>query len=155
MNPKLNFPKKENPNEIKVMLVDDDSFILNMYKVKFEHVGFDFKLASNGQEALDIAHSGYVPDVLLIDVIMPVMGGIEFLEKIRAENIYEHVPIVMLTNQSQAQDIDVARKLGVHSYIVKATTIPSEIVDEIKHMFGIPVTPPTNDISQSDTTTHI
>ena len=68
---------------------------------------------------------------------MPVMGGIEFLEKIRAQHLFEHVPIVMLTNQSQAQDIDNARKLGVHSYIVKATTIPSEIVDEIKIMFGL------------------
>lgn len=143
MNPTLSFPKKEKPSDIKVMLVDDDHFILNMYKVKFEHVGFDFKMASNGKEALDLARSGYVPDVLFVDVIMPVMGGIEFLETLRAEKLFEHVPIVMLTNQSQAQDIDTARKLGVHSYIVKATTIPSEIVDEVKNMFGLPVTPIT------------
>ena len=68
---------------------------------------------------------------------MPVMGGIEFLETIRAEKLFEHVPIVVLTNQSQAHDIDVARKLGVKSYIVKATTVPSEIVDEVNKMFNL------------------
>ncbi len=140
MNPTLSFTKKEKASDIKVMLVDDDYFILNMYKVKFEHVGFQYKLANNGKEALEIARSGYVPDVLFVDMIMQVMGGIDFLETLRAEKLYEHVPIVMLTNQSQAQDIDTARKLGVHSYIVKATTIPSEIVEEIKNMFGLPTT---------------
>lgn len=137
MNPTLTFGKKEKPGDIKVMIVDDDHFILNMYKIKFEKCGFDLKLASNGQEALDIARSGYVPDVLFIDVIMPVMGGIEFLETIRSEKLFEHVPIVVLTNQSQAHDIDVARKLGIHSYVVKATTIPSEIVDEVNKMFNL------------------
>lgn len=137
MNQTLVFNKKEKPSDVKVMIVDDDHFILNMYKIKFEKCGFDLKLATNGQEALDIARSGYVPDVLFVDVIMPVMGGIEFLEKIRAEKLFEQVPIVVLTNQSQSHDIDVARKLGVHSYIVKATTIPSEIVDEVNKMFNL------------------
>lgn len=137
MNPTLSFDTKEKPADVKVMIVDDDHFILNMYKIKFEKCGFDLKLATNGKEALDIARSGYVPDVLFIDVIMPVMGGIEFLETIRAENLFTHVPIVVLTNQSQAHDIDVARKLGIHSYVVKATTIPSEIVDEVNKMFNL------------------
>ena len=135
--------KKEKPSDVKVMLVDDDHFIVNMYKIKFEHVGFECKMAANGKEALEIARSGYVPDVLFVDVIMPVMGGIELLETLRAEKLFENVPIVMLTNQSQAQDIDSARKLGVHSYIVKATTIPSEIVDEIEEMFGLKSSTPT------------
>ncbi len=139
MNPILSFPKKDKSGDVKVMFVDDDHFILNMYKVKFEHVGFDYKFASNGKEALDIIQTGYTPDVLFVDAIMPVMGGIEFLENVRAQKLLEHVPIIMLTNQSQAQDIDTARKLGVHSYIVKATTIPSEIVEEIKKMFNLPV----------------
>ncbi|MES2623269.1 MAG: response regulator [Patescibacteria group bacterium] len=137
MNPTLTFSKKEKPQDVKVMIVDDDHFILNMYRIKFEHCGFDLKLASNGQEALDIARGGYVPDVLFIDVIMPVMGGIEFLETIRKEKLFEHVPVVVLTNQSQAHDIDVARKLGIHSYIVKATTVPSDIVEEVNKMFNL------------------
>lgn len=125
------------PKDIKVMIIDDDAFILNMYKIKFTKEGFTPTLAVNGKEALDIAHSGFVPDVLFVDLIMPIMGGIEFLETIRKEKIYENVPIIVLTNQSQITDIDAAKRLGVRSYIVKATTIPSEIVDEVKKIFNI------------------
>ncbi len=125
------------PKDIKVMIVDDDAFILNMYKIKFTKEGFTPTLATNGKEALDIAHSGFVPDVLFIDLIMPIMGGMEFLETIRKEKIYENVPIIVLTNQSQVSDIDAAKNLGVRSYIVKATTIPSEIVDEVRKLFNI------------------
>ena len=127
----------KDPKDIKVMIVDDDSFILGMYTIEFTKEGFNPSLATNGQEALDIARSGFVPDVLFIDLIMPVMGGIEFLETIRKEKIYENVPIMVLTNQSQVTDIDAAKKLGVKSYIVKATTIPSEIVDEVRKMFDL------------------
>ena len=137
MNPQLPIDTKEKTSDVKVMIVDDDHFILNMYKVKFEHAGFNITTAANGQEALDIARSGYVPDVLLIDIIMPVMGGIEFLQLIRAEKLFQQVPIIVLSNQSQSTDISEAMQLGVKSYIVKATTIPSEIVEEIKNMFGI------------------
>jgi CheY-like chemotaxis protein len=146
MNPQLTIDPKEKASDVKVMIVDDDHFILNMYKIKFEHAGFDIKTASNGQEALDIARSGYVPHVLLIDIIMPVMGGIEFLNHIREEKLFEHVPIIVLSNQSQSSDISDAMKLGVKSYIVKATTIPSEIVDEIKNMFGIAADTPSEPV---------
>ncbi|MEN9604938.1 MAG: hypothetical protein RJB39_623 [Candidatus Parcubacteria bacterium] len=142
MNPQLTIDPKAKPSDTKVMIVDDDHFILNMYKIKFEHAGFDIKTAANGQEALDIAHTGYVPHVLLVDILMPVMGGIEFLQHIREEKLFEHVPIIVLSNQSQSTDISEAMKLGVKSYIVKATTVPSEIVEEIKNMFSLPATPP-------------
>lgn len=138
MNPQLTIDPKTKPDDINVMIVDDDHFILNMYKIKFEHVGFKVKTAANGQEALDVARSGYTPDVLLIDILMPVMGGVEFLQHIREEKLFEHVPIIVLSNQSQSTDISEAMKWGVKTYIVKATTVPSEIVEEIKNMFSLP-----------------
>ncbi len=138
MNPQLTIDPKAKASDIKVMIDDDDHFILNMYKIKFEHAGFDIKTAANGKEALDIARTGYVPHVLLVDILMPVMGGIEFLQHIREEKLFEHVPIIVLSNQSQSTDISEALKLGVKSYIVKATTVPSEIVEEIKNMFSLP-----------------
>ena len=107
------------PKDIKVMIVDDDSFILNMYKIKFTKEGFIPTLATNGKEALDIVRGGFVPDVLFVDLIMPIMGGMEFLQTIRAEKLLENTPIIGLTNQSQVSDIDAAKNLGVRSYIVK------------------------------------
>ena len=137
MNPQIIINPKDKAEQVQVMIVEDDHLILNMYKTKCELTGFSVKIASNGQEALDIARSGYVPDVLLIDIIMPVMGGLDFLKHIREESLFEHVPIIVLSNQSQSTDISDAMKLGVKTYIVKATTVPSEIVDEVKNMFGI------------------
>ncbi len=123
--------------DIKVMIIDDDSFILNMYKIKFTKEGFTPTLATNGKEGLDIIKNGFTPDILFVDLIMPIMGGIEFLENIRKEKLLENIPIIVLTNQSQVSDIDAAKNLGVKSYIVKATTIPSEIVDEVRKIFNL------------------
>jgi CheY-like chemotaxis protein len=123
--------------DIKVMIIDDDTFILNMYKIKFTKEGFNPTLATNGQEALDIIHGGFIPDIVFVDLIMPIMGGIEFLENIRKEKLIPNTPIMVLTNQSQVSDIDTAKNLGVKSYIVKATTIPSEIVDEVRKLFNL------------------
>lgn len=147
MNPQLTIEPKSKASDIKVMIVDDDHFILNMYKIKFEHAGFNIKTAADGKDALDIARSGYVPDVLLIDILMPVMGGLEFLEHIREEKLFEHVPIIVLSNQSQSTDISAAMKWGVKSYIVKATTVPSEIVDEVKNMFSLHTTSTDGEIN--------
>lgn len=139
MNPQYTIKLKSKSSEVQVMIVDDDHFILNMYKLKFEHEGFNVKTATNGQEALDLAHSGYVPDILLVDIIMPVMNGLEFLQHLRDENLFTEVPIIVLSNQSQSSDINEAMKYGVKSYIVKATTIPSEIVDEVKRLFNLAI----------------
>lgn len=143
MNPQLIIEPKVKSSDVNVMIVDDDHFILNMYKIKFEHAGFNVKTAADGKEALDMARAGYTPDVLLIDILMPVMGGLEFLQHIREEKLFEHVPIIVLSNQSQSTDISEAMKWGIKSYIVKATTVPSEIVDEIKNMFSLPTTEAT------------
>jgi CheY-like chemotaxis protein len=98
--------------DIKVMIIDDDTFILNMYKIKFTKEGFNPTLATNGQEALDIIHGGFVPDVVFVDLIMPIMGGMEFLENIRKENLIPNTPIMVLTNQSQVSDIDTAKNVA-------------------------------------------
>lgn len=129
--------EQKTAKDIKVMIIDDDAFILNMYKVKFTKEGFVPTLASNGKEALDIIKEGFTPDVLFVDLIMPVMGGIEFLQTVRQEGLCKNIPIIVLTNQSQVSDIDQAKNLGVKSYIVKATTIPSEIVDEVRKIFNL------------------
>jgi CheY-like chemotaxis protein len=115
----------------KVLLVDDDSFLLNMYSLKFGKSGFDVSVAQNGEEALKKLQDGYVPDVILLDIIMPGMDGIQLLSEIRKSSLAPDATIVMLTNQSETADIDKAKALNVNGYIVKATTIPSEVVQDV------------------------
>jgi CheY-like chemotaxis protein len=115
----------------KIMIVDDDKFLLNMYSIKFANNKFDVTLAGDGKVAIDKLKEGYEPDVILMDVVMPVMDGIEALAVIRADGLAKHAAIMVLSNQGQPSDIEKAKSYNVDGYIVKATSIPSEIVTEV------------------------
>ena len=115
--------------QYNIFIVDDDKFLLEMYRKKFEKNGCEVELAIGAQEALDKLRGGSKPDVLVLDIIMPGMDGLELLELIRKENLASGV-VVMLTNEGNTAKIEKAKTLGVAGYIVKATSIPSEVVDE-------------------------
>ncbi len=119
----------------KILIIDDDKFLLNMYSMKFEKNGFEVKVAVGGVDALEILKNDYKPDILLMDLIMPVMDGFTMYETIKKENLAPGALAVMLTNQGLVSDINRAKELGVHGYIVKATTIPSEVVDEVIEIY--------------------
>ncbi len=120
----------------KIFIIDDDAFLLNMYSMKFEKNGFETKVAGNGADAIEILRNGYKPDVLITDLIMPTMDGFSMYEVVKKENLAQGALVVMLTNQGTASDIDRAKALGINSFIVKATTIPSEVVEEVKALLS-------------------
>jgi len=123
-------------NKKKILIVDDDKFLLNMYSIKFAKNNFDVKVASSGTDALGILREGYKPDILLLDLIMPSMDGFLLYETIKKEKLALGVLTIMLTNQGLSSDINRAKELGVHGYIVKATTIPSEVVEEVINIYN-------------------
>ena len=113
-----------------VLLVDDDKFLLDMYKKKFEEVVAEIHVAVGAEDALAKLHEGLTPDILILDIIMPNMDGLELLAEIRKEKLVPNAVVIMLTNESDKAKIEKAKELGVKGYIVKATSIPSEVVDE-------------------------
>ncbi|HEY9584155.1 MAG TPA: response regulator [Candidatus Paceibacterota bacterium] len=115
----------------KVLLVDDDQFLLNMYSMKFKKSGYEVDAASSGSNALEKLRSGGIYDVIIFDVVMPTMDGFEFAETVRKEKLVPGAALVALTNQGQAEDIERGKKVGVDGYIVKASAVPSEVVNEI------------------------
>ena len=127
-------PPKQNQ---KVLIVDDDKFLLNMYSVKFQKFGFEVDTATSGQDALTKLREGNTPDVMLLDVVMPSMDGIEFLENVRKEKLASNAVVIILSNQNQSADIERAKNLGIASYIVKASSIPSEVVAEVIRVMGV------------------
>ncbi|HVS79854.1 MAG TPA: response regulator [Candidatus Paceibacterota bacterium] len=118
----------------KMLLVDDDQFLLNMYSLKFGKNGYDVTAISNPQEALTKLREGLSPDVIVLDIIMPGIDGLQVLQTIRDEKLASNAAVVMLTNQGDG--IERAKKLGVAGYIVKATTIPSEVVKEVSDIMA-------------------
>lgn len=117
-----------------VLLVDDDKFLLDMYTLKFKESGCTVEAISDPTKALDKLRQGSSPNIVLLDVVMPGMTGFEFLEKARAENLAKGATFIMLTNQGQQEDIDKATSLGAAGYIIKASSIPSEV---LKKAIGI------------------
>ena len=116
----------------KILIIDDDEFLLDMYAVKFREAGFDVDVASSGGDALDKIKNGYMPDVILLDLVMPGMDGFDFLKTVKDGKLTPHAKIVILTNLGQKEDIDKGIKLGAKDYIIKAHHTPSEVVNKIK-----------------------
>jgi two-component system, OmpR family, alkaline phosphatase synthesis response regulator PhoP len=116
-------------SNIKILLIDDDKFLLDMYSLKFKKAGLEIDTSSTSTGALEKIRDNSEYNILLLDIIMPGMDGIELLGKIRQEKLAPKAAVIMLTNQ--ADDVEKARALGVDGYIIKATTIPSEVVDQV------------------------
>lgn len=124
-----------------LLIVDDDSFLLDMYSIRFSQAGFFVETAMNASVALDKLRNGLVPDVMLLDVVMPSVDGFELLEQINTENLIPKTIKIYLSNLSQEQDLARGKSLGAASYIVKANSTPSEVlthVVEVMNAHGIP-----------------
>ncbi len=120
---------------MNILFVDDDKFLLDMYSLKFTKNGFNVRTAEGGEDALKIINNGFEPDILLVDVVMPGMDGVEFITTVRKDSLAKDAVVIMLTNQGLADDIARAKKLNVDGYIIKATTIPSEVLSEVNRIY--------------------
>lgn len=119
----------------KVLIVDDDKFLIDMYALKFTKKGYEVNTSLNGSDALTKLRDGYVPDVIVCDIIMPVMDGLKFLENMRAEKLAPKAAVVVLSNQGQHEDIENAQAFNIDGYIIKALTIPSEVIDQVDTVY--------------------
>lgn len=115
----------------KILLVDDDKFLVDMYTVKFREANFDIIPAFSGEEAMDRLKEGADPDVVIFDIIMPGMSGLDFINAVRENKLALRAAFIVLSNQGQRSDIEEAKKLGIDGYIVKANTIPSEVLEQV------------------------
>lgn len=116
----------------RVYLVDDDRFLLDLYAVKFKNAGHEVTVFGGGEELLTALRKSDTPapDAILLDLIMPGMGGFEALEAIRKEDLAKSTKIIILSNQGQDSDIERAKQLAADGYIIKASAIPSEVFAE-------------------------
>ena len=118
----------------KILIVDDDTFLLDMYALNFSTAGFDVSTALGAMPALEKLHSGYVPEIIVTDIVMPVMDGFEMLEKIKAEALAPKAVKVILSNRGQDSDMKRGGELGVSGYIVKASTTPAEVIQQVSQI---------------------
>lgn len=115
----------------KILIIDDDTFLLDMYAFKFSQNNFEVYTAMNGVQGLEKLQGGLKPDIILTDIIMPEMDGFQMLEKINESNISPSSVKIVLSNKSEQADIDKGIKLNVSGYIVKANSTPAEVITQV------------------------
>jgi CheY-like chemotaxis protein len=118
---------------MKILLVDDDAFLRDMYATKFTELGNTIDAAETAESAISkLRENEY--DVVLLDMVMPGMTGVELLERIKSEKIGGDPLCIMLSNQSEEADKTAAMGAGAIGYIVKAELIPSEVVEAVQKL---------------------
>lgn len=115
------------------MLVEDDVILVEMYQAKFELEGHNITVATNGEECLDILED-YLPDLILLDILMPKLNGFHVLKEIKKEPRLRNIPVILLTNLGEAEvdmNQELANALGVNDYLIKSHHTPDEVVDKV------------------------
>ena len=122
-------------NKIHVLLIEDDNFLIDIYKTKFEMEGFKVSVSDNGESGLEDVKKKK-PDVVLLDILLPKMDGFAVLKKMKEDKDIKDIPVILLTNLGQKDDVDKGLKLGAVDYLIKAHYKPSETVDKVKKVLG-------------------
>lgn len=115
----------------KILLIDDDKFLLEMYAMKFNQMGYEAQAALSVKEALDVMSKGLNPDAVVFDLIMPEMDGFALLERMRADKLVPGALKVALSNQTSDAEQTKAKDMGADLFLVKASLIPSEVVNTV------------------------
>jgi CheY-like chemotaxis protein len=126
-----------------ILIVEDNDMLNRAYRMILEKSGHTVQSTVNGQEALD-AVKEFQPKVILLDLLMPKMGGIEFLRQYDANKMHKDVKIVVLTNLGKEEDIQEAMDLGAYKYIIKAHSSPADLAALVNHLIKKNVEPPAN-----------
>ena len=119
----------------RILLVEDDDAIANVYQTRLQGEGFDVRRVSNGEEALAAALN-YHPDLVLLDIMMPKVSGFDVLDILRNTPETANLKIIMLTALSQDSDKERADSLGVDDYLVKSQVVIADVIDRIKYHLG-------------------
>lgn len=120
----------------KILLVEDDEALAEVYKSRLEIEGFDTDLAINGEDALVEAKS-FKPDLILLDAMMPKISGFDVLDILRNTPETANIHVIMLTALSQPKDKERAQSLGVDDYLVKSQVVIGDVVERVRYHLGL------------------
>ena len=119
----------------KILLVEDETIMINLLEKKLTQEGYDVRVALNGEEGLK-AMREEKPDIVLLDIIMPKMGGFEVMEEMNKDPELKEIPIVIISNSGQPVELDKAKELGAKDWLIKTEFDPQEVVDKVEKQIG-------------------
>lgn len=121
---------------IKIAIIEDDSAIHQMYRMKFESEGFDVQLAGDGRTGVELVKK-FKPDLVLLDLQMPEVDGLSALKTIRGSDWGKDIPVIILTNLGEEESPKELKQFDVSGYIVKADLTPRQVVARVKEVLGV------------------
>ena len=124
-----------NMTKKKILLVEDDDALSGVYKTRLEMEGFEVLEVNNGEKAI-ASVTGFKPDMILLDAMMPKVSGFDVLDVLRKNVETANVRIIMLTALSQPKDKERAEALGVDDYLVKSQVVISDVIERVKYHLG-------------------
>ncbi len=121
----------------KILIVDDDDFLLGIYAKNFRDEGFEVLTAHNGEEAWEIIVGGNVPDVVFTGIVMPRMTGFELIAKMQADPNLAKIPVAINSHRGRPEDEKLAKQMAVDDFIIQGLTTPVEVVRRVKLLLGV------------------
>ena len=116
---------------MKILVVEDEQVLAKVFQEKFEKARFEVKIASDGELGVELAKS-FKPEVIVLDLVLPKKNGFEVLEEIKANENTKSIPIIVVSNLGEDEDIKKALSLGAADYFVKSQHPINEIVEKVK-----------------------
>jgi len=124
-------PKESKNGGGKVLLIEDEEMLSDMYKMKFTAEGFKFLRGKDGEIGLELAKKEK-PDIILLDVIMPKVDGFAVLKELKKDAATKNIKVLLLTNLGQDEDIRKGKAMGADGYLVKANFTPAQVVEKVR-----------------------
>jgi DNA-binding response OmpR family regulator len=118
-----------------ILIVEDDAFILDTITRRFKKDGFAILLAKDGEQVEEVLKDN-LPNLILLDVLLPKMNGLEVLKKIKSDERTKGIPVVMFSNLGSPEDVKHAMDLGATDYLVKANLSPNEVVNKVTNLLS-------------------
>lgn len=121
--------------KVRILIAEDDPFLSQMYSEKLEMENYDVVLATDGEEALDKMRL-IKPDLILLDIMMPKKDGFEVLKEKMLDKDIKNIPVIVLTNLSQNEQIKKCYDLGAKDFLIKAYFVPAEVIKKVQDVLG-------------------
>lgn len=119
----------------KILLVEDEEIMIDLLQKKLTKEGYEISVAKDGEEGLK-AMREVKPDLILLDIIMPKIGGFEVMEEMGKDKNLKDIPVIVISNSGQPVEIDKAQKLGAKDWLIKTEFDPQEVVDKVVKQIG-------------------
>lgn len=119
----------------KILIVEDEEIILNLLQKKLSQEGYEVLVAENGEKGLRLMREAK-PDLVLLDIIMPKIGGFEVMEEMQKDQELKNIPVIVVSNSGQPVELDKAQSLGAKDWLIKTEFDPKEVIEKVKRQLG-------------------